>query len=187
MERLRDAILRCEIIARRFYQTDLRPSDGGLVTGAGSLICATCSRSRRFYLRQVQGLKKHLAPSPIHPEDDYLRADGRRQPIHAVCYVNQNLGVEIFRVRHFYARSSRACPDRPVCEPQGSVSATGASSLSTRSNPDAAIFKNGSCGASRTSTPCLLSTPKISSISEPTFAGKSMHNVILSDSLGTPS
>ena len=60
------------------------PHDCGSVTGAGSLIYEICSRYRRFYSWQAQGLRKLLALPPIHPEEHYLRADRRRQLIYTI-------------------------------------------------------------------------------------------------------
>ena len=44
-------------------------------------------------------------------------------------------------------------------------------------DPAAAMFKHGNPRVSEQNTPCRLSTPKISSISEPAFVDKSIHTV----------
>ena len=97
-----------------------------------------------------------------------------------LCHVEQNLGVEIFRVRHSSMRDHRA-PVRTnrLASLKAAFWRQGRAVFVTRSSPVAAIFKNDSYEDSRTSTPCLPSTPKISGISEPTFAGKSIHTVFV--------
>ena len=73
-----------EIITRQSVRQACEPQDNGSMTGAGSQTDEVSSRSRRFYPRQAQGLKIHFAQPPIHPGEQYLRIDRRRQLIHTV-------------------------------------------------------------------------------------------------------